>query len=181
MLKIKKNRRRKIIAAICLLLVASGVLVYFILNNRDKPPISTVVGADNINYSPPTETDKIAVEQNKERIVNSEQNVASQPQANGKKSVKPTITYVGQYGRQIEVGAYINVFEDNGLCTAKFINGSKVVTKTVKALRNVNTTDCPAMIATNEEFQPKGTWLVTVTYDSQATTGTSDSRQLEIK
>lgn len=171
----------KIIIAICLLLVVGGVSVYFILDKNDKPSVSPAVGADNINYSPPTESDKIGVEQNKERIVNSEQSVSTQPQTTGKKSIKPTITYAGQYDKQIEVGAYINVFEDGGLCTAKFTNGSKTVTKTVKALRNVNTTDCPAMTVLAGELQPKGVWSITVTYDSRSTTGTSDSRQVEVK
>jgi hypothetical protein len=187
MIKIKKISKKPlfILSAIILIVLLSGG--YYLFDKRQNKESKAATQApsqqeEKINLDSPTEQDKLAAEQNKQSIAERDQQVQKQPSASGKKSVKPVITYAGQYGPQVEVGGYVpGVYEDTGTCTARFTNGSQTFTKSVKAIKNVSSTDCPAMVANNTEFSPKGKWSVVVSYDSPAANGASDSKAIEVR
>ena len=169
-----------------LLLVAALIIAgigFFIKNGGFKKDTPTAPqqnnGTETINYSPPTAEDAMRVDANKEKIANQNSGAADN---GGAKKVTPVITYAGQYNNTVEVGGYINgVFEDGGSCTATFSNGSKSFNKTVVGIRGSNNTNCPALTASTEEFSPKGTWEVTLTYSSSAANGVSVMKQVEVK
>lgn len=186
MKKIKRINKKSLIAIVIVaLLVAGGIYAYSQRNaNKSTSSADNPDSAETINLDPPTEQDKKNVEQNKEAIAERQKNLQNQNQQPGddRKAVKPVITYAGQYGAQVEIGGYVpGVFEDGGTCTARFGNSNKSFTKSVEAVKNVNSMDCPAMIAKNEEFSPKGKWTVVVSYDSPSAAGPSDAKVIEIK
>lgn len=182
MLKIKSKKKLAIILAV--LLIVAALSGGFYIKNSNKETPRTPDQGETINFDPPTEEDAKRVDENKQSIVDREEaikNNSQQPQPSTK-SVKPVITYAGQYDTGVEVGGFTNgVFEDNSTCTATFSNGSTTFSKSVNAIKNVNAMDCPAIIAPIDQFNPKGVWNVSLKYSSQSASGESDARQIEIK
>lgn len=185
----KKNKIRKplFFGSLLVLVLASLVLVLFV-RRHNKSAITTKkptqTDSETINYAPPTEQDRTETENNKERIAEEDKRNASQPaQTPGtKKVVTPVITYAGQYGPQVEVGGYVpGIFELGGTCTAMLTRGAKTITKTVDAVREGNSVDCPTLAVNNSEFPEKGTWTVKLCYNSSTAAGTSGDKQVEVK
>lgn len=180
MSKIKKPSKKILLFSLCLILIAAGMS--YALVSRNTSPSS---GDKTVNLDPPTKADAARVEANKKRLVERQEQEAQQNKTAGTgqlKTVKPAITYAGQYDNAIEVGAYVNnVFEDGGSCTATFTRSGTQFTKTVQAVKNVSSVDCPTMSAASSDFASKGTWQVTVAYSSGTAQGASDSRQIEVK
>lgn len=183
-----KNVSKKIIlvALAVILVIAFGV--YYLLDRKNNSEQAVENPGQNqqqedINFNPPTPEDAQRAEENKEQIIQGQQNTpVGQTTPDGKKSVKPTITYAGQYGDQVEVGAYVSgVLEDFGVCKAIFQKGSEAMTVQVEAVRGASSMDCPVMGVPVNELKQKGTWSVTVSYSSTSASGVSDSRQLEVK
>jgi hypothetical protein len=184
--KIKKRKNKKpFIVASVVALVAIGGIAYAISNHSQKPaPSSTTSGAP-INYDPPSKQDTQSVNDNKQRIVQQEKDQQNQTSTNqgsaSKQTIKPIITYAGQYGSSVEIGGYINVFEDGGTCQVTFTQGSKTITRSVSAVRDANSVDCPSVSVNSSEFNPKGKYVVTLGYNSNTTTGVSDPKDIEVK
>jgi cytoskeletal protein RodZ len=183
MIKIKKPSKKVVIASvIALILLGGGFFYWFQVRPNDIENIGTEEAP--INLAPPTEEDAQRVEDNKQRIADQQKDNASSAPAAGsgsKQTVKPNITYAQQYGQSVEVGAEVSVFEDGGTCTATFTSGANTVTKSVQAVKNVNRVNCPAMVADASEFNPKGNWSVTVTYNSNSSSGTSNPLTVVVK
>ncbi len=180
-----KNPSKKVLLIALVVLVIGGVAAYLLLKNDSKDSQQTTQNPNSqekINLEPATEEDKQRADQNKQAIVDRDNQLKNQPPATGKKTIKPIISYAGQYGPQAEVGAYVlGVFEDGGTCTAAFTKDGKSFSKSVTAVKNVSSNDCPVMAAKNEEFSPKGSWSVVVSYSSASAEGASDAQNIEIK
>lgn len=132
-----------------------------------------------INSTPPTEEEKKSGDEAKTKII--ENQPKTQTATNGQKSITPTITYAGQYGDQIEVGAYVNtIFEDGGICTLALSNGSASQIVSVDAVKNTSAVDCPVMIIKRSLLSP-GKWEATVTYKSNSASGISEKKAFEIR
>lgn len=175
-----KNKKLIIILAVLTLIAISVASYVFVIrgDQRNSQQTASTTQEDKVNLDPPTEEDKTRVEQNKQRIVD-QQNGQSQTSGS---TAKPVITYAEQYQSNVEVGGYVNgIFEDGGTCTAKFSQGSQVVTKSSKGVKNSNNVSCPAIVTPASTLSPKGTWTVTLTYSSPTASGTSDQRTLEVK
>ncbi len=188
MVKIKKqlkSHRRELfgLLVVTLLIVAIGAYLYAQRkSSTPMPPVNSPKPTGTVNLEPATEQDKQAADNNKEDLINRNDRPPGQERGDNRNVVKPIITYAGQYGPQIEVGGYVpGVFEEGGTCTAKFTNGSNSFSKSIKAIRSANSTDCPAMVASAEEFSPKGSWSVVILYDSTTSAGISDSRTIEVR
>lgn len=187
-MKIKKQSKKIILfGAVAVVLAAiTGASIVAILQNQrndvSKPASDTSEQKDTINLDPPTKEDVKRVDDNKQSIIDREQQQATPPPTStGKKTVIPTITYAGQYGQAIEVGAYVTgIFEEGGSCTATFSKGSISFSKSVAAVRSANAVDCPVMSANASEFSQKGSWSVTVTYSSPTATGVSEAKTVEV-
>lgn len=181
---LKQNRsNKKIIVIIAVVLLVIGGGSAFALTRGDKTSPSK--DKEKVNLAPPTKEDAERVEENKQAVIKRQQDEkqAEQSGANSdsKESVSPTITYADQYQGQVEVGAFVSgVFEDGGTCTATFTNGSANFTKQVQAVRGANSVNCPVMQAPVSSFSPRGTWQVSVSYSSPSSSGTSESKQVEV-
>lgn len=80
----------------------------------------------------------------------------------------------------LEVWAQATNFnEDGGLCTLTLQSGNSTKTVTAKASSNVNTTQCYALDISTSGL-PKGTALVTVSYDSAEYAGSSAGQSIVI-
>lgn len=184
MLKIKKSSKKITLLISVALLLAMSVAgaTYIQRRNNSEQAAPSPSPQLTINYNPPTPEDAQRVEDNKQKIITQEKAQATQPATQtGRKTVTPLITYAGQYGESIEVGAGVNgIFEDNGQCTATFTKGARVITKRVTAAKNSNAVDCPVMSVTVPELAEKGSWSLVVSYDSASSYGISDSRQIEV-
>ena len=187
MLKIKKVSKIKYLVLFCAVLIIAGLVILYYTNDRGnnlEQPTPTSGQTEKINLSPPTTEDTKGVEANKEKNISRDEQINNQPiqEPGTKKTVKPTITYSGQYGNLIEVGGYVSdVFEDGGVCTATFARESTSFSKSVTSVKNINSVDCPVMSAQKSEFNQIGKWYVTVSYDSSTASGKSDVREIEVK
>lgn len=184
MVKIQKPSKKLTFIAITLVALAAISVFYIKNNSNNEQPKNPAGIQDDINFTPPTAEDKQRVEDNKQRNVARDEALKDQTpqQPNTKRSVIPTITYAGQYGQAVEIGGYVNgVFEDGGTCKATFSQSTNSFIKSVTAIKNTNSVDCPVMSANTNEFSSKGTWTVSITYISATAEGTSESKQIEVK
>lgn len=181
----QQNKKIIIILVICVLV---GVLGLFVFKNNRESLLTvsqpSTQEQQTINLNPPTKEDADRRDQKKNEILDRERSIENQkPSSSGVKNpVKPVITYAGQYGSQIEVGAYVaGIFEDGGTCTAQFSNpGNESLVKKVQAVKSASSVDCPVIAVKTGEFATKGTWSVLVSYDSSSATGSSDARTFEV-
>lgn len=180
-----RNKKTLLIGILVVVVAGAAGVGYKMYNDSKKPKNN--IGSDGINYAPPTEQDKKNVDQTKQNLPSESESTnnstknsdTSSPQTQG--ALKPVVTYAGQYGAQVEVGAYVNVFEDSGTCTATFTKDGKTVTKSVQAIKNVSSVDCPAISIASTEFASKGSWNLVVSYSSSAHQGKSDSKAVEVQ
>lgn len=184
--KRKTSMTKKKILLVLLVIVLFATGIYFAFIRKDSSVnTSKSTGSskaqDDINYDPPTDSDKEGNDQNKQ-AVEAQNKIEQQATSSGIKTVKPTITYASQYDTSIEVGSYVSgVFESSGTCKATFMRNGATFTKSVQAVQGSNSMSCPVITAASSEFNPKGTWTVSVNYSSGSAQGSSDSRQLEVK
>lgn len=166
---IKKSHRRskiKIVIIAAALLIAVGGSAYMLIrHNRSKIVPTTASGA---KLAPATKEEKLDSSNNKDRIVQDQQN--SQTKPDGKKSVTVIITSASSN----TVNAYvIGVFEDGGTCTAKFTQGSTVVARTSTGFSNASYTQC-APITPN--LPNNNQWSMVVSYSSPTASGNSQTQ-----
>lgn len=176
----KQSKKYKISALLVALLLIVGV--GFAIWHHASSDSTTQPGT--VNLSPPTKEDAQRVDATKQAIVDRDkQNASSSSQTqNGKKLVKPTITYAGQYYGSVEVGGYVSgIFEEGGTCTATFTNGSNNFSKDASAVRNANSVSCPTISVPANQFSPKGAWSVVLGYSSTTASGNSDAQSVEVK
>lgn len=177
MLKIKNFSSRTIVISLLVVLLGAGG--FFIYTRKDTSELNPDV-TEGISFSPATENDKQRVDETKQRIVEKD----SQPtqQQESRQEVKPLITYAGQYDQAVEVGGYVSgIFEDSGLCTATFSRTGSSFKKSVQAVKNASSVDCPVISVSSDDFNTKGSWNVVLSYESRAAFGSSDPRQIEVK
>lgn len=181
---VKKNKKiliGSIISVIVLITIGSA----FVLTRKNDAPSPNVATSTNDpvpTYTPPTAEDAERVESNKQKILDREESLrAAANQPDGKKLVKPVLTFAGQYGQDVETGAYVDIFEEGGTCTATFTQGSEIVEKSAPAIRGARSVDCSGLSIDASQFKIKGTYIVVVSYDSATSNGKSDSRNIEVK
>jgi flagellar basal body-associated protein FliL len=175
------------VCVIALLAIVGGSLAYLYLIKKPTPnnfannnsTQSENKPENEINYSPPTATDKSGNDTNKDKIVE---------QKNSGNNQSPQYTVVISYSGQdpttkaIEVDAFVTgLVEDNGSCTLNAYRGSESVSKTVKATRNAQVTNCEPITFALSEFPSKGTWSAVVTYKSPTTTTDSIKTNIEVE
>lgn len=181
---VKKIKNKKIIILvplISLLLVAATALVFKNINSSSSPkPPKDIAPQMNLNAA--TEEEKDQADQNKQRILERDESIENKPQNNSVKSVSPIITYAGQFGQAIEVGGYVpGIFEEGGVCKATFTLNTSTFTKSVGAVRNASSVDCPTISVGTSEFSQKGSWSVILAYSSNSASGSSALATVEVK
>lgn len=176
-----KIKTTKFIIIVMVALVVSGIL--FLVLKRDSGGLDDT-GLTTINYSPPTEEERKAGNEQKQANEDRNRQIEEQNQNHtDKKQVKPFLSYWGQDSdsRSIEVNGYITgIYEDGGTCTLTARKDQQEVTTSRKAIKDAKTTTCGLLEIARDKLTP-GNWSVAVTYNSSTATGTSDTVNVEVK
>lgn len=183
------SKKIKIITLIPILVLIIGTSAFFIFNDKNNSknqvaPLPEVAQEDEINLNPATEEDIQRAEQNKENLskrIDQENQKPQEPEAGTKLETKPTITYAGQYGNNVEIGGFASVFEDGGKCVANFTKDSSSFSREVSAVKGAQSVDCPVISVASTDFPTKGTWTVKLSYESAKYQGTSENKNFEVK
>lgn len=187
----KSKHLTNIIIAIICIIILSFIIVLF-LNKKnsntttDKPSTTSRDPVTNINLSPPTESDKIQADQNKEEL-SKNQSSSNTSQINSssngnKKSVSPIITFFDYVGDNVQISSYVNgVFEDGGTCIATFSKDTTTFSKSSTGSANASNTSCHNIDVAKSDFATKGVWKLVIRYTSSTSEGTSEPKILEIK
>lgn len=168
MLKIKKPRltKRDLLVGLAVLVAVVGSVFAYRHLTKPTPP---TVPAD-VKLAPATEEEKKESDANKQRLVDEKNNQPSQDQSSEAKQVGVIITNASSES----VNAYVTgVFEENGVCTATFTQGSTVVTRSSSGFANVSYTQCEPI--TPNLPNPTG-WSVVVSYSSASAQGKSQAQ-----
>lgn len=180
-IKNKHSKTKIALIALPVLLLVAGAVFLSTRPKKESDSITPKTDA-NVNFSPPTETEKKQADDNKTDIVN--ENSSSQPTTaptTGKK-VTPMISDASQYDARIEVRSYIpGIFEDGGSCIMTATKGARSVTKQTTGTKDATTTSCEVFLIPRSEFAEAGTWDVTVSYKSNTAQGASEPKKLEVK
>ena len=170
------GHKRLLVTLAILMVFAGGSGAVWVAKNRANTDSSPEARKPTINYTPGTATEKKETEDNKDRIVNEQQQTpASSSDTGNKKTVTPIITSSTGSVR----GSVNGIFEEGGTCTATFKKSDTTLTRTSAGFQNVSYTQC-APIAINDGFLSPGTWSVTLSYSSATAEGTSQSQTVEV-
>lgn len=173
----KINRKTLLIAGLVVLAVgAAGTFVYM-RNRSETEPAGQPTSP--INYDPPTPEEE-AESQARKQAKQEEQN---QPESSAnKRQVIPVVANAAQSNNEVFVSGYVsNIVEEGGSCTYSFVKGTTTFTKTTEGFVNVGNTNCTPLTLTTQDFGQKGTWQVTLTYNSESAHGVSQPKELEVK
>lgn len=181
-LSLKKPKTRLTVWA--WLVIVGGVLAlaasgYFAFAQNNNQTASPTTNNSDISLEPATELERQEAEENKDRIVDSQNQPSPSPETpqspGSKKSVAPTVTEANRSS----VKAYVTgIFEEGGTCTATFTKGDQTLTKTSDGFQNASYTQCAPMDL-DSGFLSAGKWSVTVKYSSSTSEGTSDVQYIE--
>lgn len=160
------SRKKKIVLLASLAVVLVAVASFFLIKHFTKPEVPTT--PSGVKLAPPTDQEKKDAEDNKEKILQEQQN--NQNQTSGKKQVNVIITNASPDS----VNAFVSgIFEEGGTCTATFSQGSTVITRTSQGFGNASYTQC-APITPN--LPNSSGWSVTVSYSSNSAEGSSAAK-----
>lgn len=180
----KRLSRNQVLIGASALIVILSVAGYLIArgNNTEVPQSPTITtDTSGIDYGPPTEEEKAEAERHKEELAR-QMEQESQPTGSEKKQVTPVITNASQNGQEAMVSAYIQgIFENGGVCTVTFTKGSQKITKTSEAFADASTTICKSFAVSRSEFDSAGDWQVVVSYSSQTSEGSSQTKNLALE
>jgi hypothetical protein len=184
--KSKMNRRTlwfSIAAAVIVLGGTAGAFAWHHSHQANrtvaKSPTAIKQGTPKIDLKPASASDQADSDSHKQAIVSQQNN----PQPTG--AVTPVIDFAGfndpPTDSQPEVDAHVEgIVENGGTCTLTATSGSHNFTKTVIAVRNAQSTSCPAFILRRSDFSTSGTWNVQVAYSSAAHSGTSQTKTIQV-
>jgi hypothetical protein len=186
-MSISLSKKTLALAALTILIVGGGVFAYVQFKDdksTSDTPERPIGSKDTIEYVPATEEEKEFSDSKKDELIEQEKKARQDAQSGQKKTIAPIITNATQSStsRDLTVTAYIpGIAEETGTCTLTLSRGSQNITKTAAGFANVSNTNCEAFTVARSEFSEKGTWTATVSYVSAATTGTSQSKKIEIQ
>jgi len=170
---LRRNLKLLSVIGIVALLVIGSAL-YITLNNRNDSQDNaqqTTSNSSKVNLDPPTEQELTETDQHKDDLANQNPTPPT-PIPGTKKSVQPIISYADK----TTVNAYVpGIFEDGGVCTATFTQGSQTVSKTSEGFQNASYTQC----APFNSNLGSGEWSVTVKYSSTNAEGSSTASNIK--
>lgn len=179
-----QKKRAVIGVAILIALTALGFGASKIVMNRqankDATGASDNTSQEDINYAPATEEEKQQTDDHKEELA--EQQGQTSAPSDTRENATPVITDAGQYDSHVEVRSFIpEIVEANGKCTMTFKQGTLQLVRTTDVLPSATTTICEPPKIPATEFPNTGKWVLTVSYDSPSSRGTSDPWEVEVK
>ena len=175
----KSKAKLSVLTGLILLVIAGGSFVAFrYFRHKTASKDSSPKPTETINYSPASPVEKKESEDNKDRIVDEQNQAQNTPSsaAGTKKSVTPTIVSADSHN----VSAYVTgIFEEGGTCTATFTKDSTKNSQTSSGFQNVSYTQC-APISLADGLLSSGTWSLVVSYSSSTAEGASASKQVVV-
>ncbi len=165
----KLSSKKFLIAVATLILVGAGVTyAYSRTTDKNRNETNTPDTEETINFNPATDEEKQEVENNKQRIVDEQNNPTDPGDEGSVKQVTVTVTGNDNSGVYAQVSG---VIEDGGACSAKFTKGSTTLNATSDSIANVSYTQC-APLRPNPSLTA-GDWQVVVSYKSTKAEGVS--------
>lgn len=164
-----------LLGAVLIVLEKTGVTNFY---TKDSTPEQETT--ETINYEPPSEDEKQAGDEQKDKAMAEEEARNNNP-SQGSQTAHVIITDAGQYDSVIEVRAFIPDHYQDGTCTITFTKDSLKVSKETPAYRDVSTTICTNPNFNRSEFAASGDWQVVVSYTSAGATGQSSPQNVTIK
>lgn len=148
-------------------------------NNSSVPADQTSQLDGEINLSPPTEEEKLAADEAKQKIVSQEEQNSSN--ATESKQVTPVISSYGYIDNAIFVSAFIpGIYEEGGICTLSLSKGSTSITRQTSGTKDATTTRCQNFSVPYEEGLSSGAWSASISYSSATANGSSDTVNIEV-
>lgn len=165
-----KSKKKKVIIFIVVLVLLAGGAYAFMrdtsVRNSDTPAEEE---SDTINFTPATDEEKQETEDNKQRIINEQENATPPPADGSRRQVGVTVTSADANAVFVNVSG---VIEDDGTCTATFTRSGTTVTHSGAGIANVSYTQCSVRPSTPLS---SGNWQVVVTYTSPNAEGRSEA------
>lgn len=157
--------------------IVSGLGYTFWQNRRDSSTADSPAKTVGTQYVPATQKEKQASETHKDKLVENRKKSDQESHSTivgTKKTVTPVITIAEYRNGSVTVQAYIpGIYEEGGTCTATLKSTDKTITEQSDAFANATTTDCQHINIIRTAFPAAGTWVVTVSYVSATSEGTS--------
>lgn len=190
--KKKTLKRPLVIAGLAFLLITALLTAGFVANKFSQtPPITKQAGSntveEKIDYSPPTEEEKIETEAFKAEQTQSTSTAstpgAKAPAPTEKRQVSATLTSWGQnpMSKAAEISGFVSgVYEDNGTCTAKMTKNDVVVRESQSSTKDAKTLSC-GLITIKRDRLSAGSWSVVIVYSSSTATAESQIITMEIE
>lgn len=178
----KPKNSKKLYFFLAIILVLLSVFAIFLWYKGTQKSVSNTSEYtdtyNKVDYSPPTDSDKKYNDQIKEGLPKTPQ----QPSANERESVSIVIIDASQYDSNIEIRAFIEkIVESDGECTLRLTGPGTTTTKIVPAIADATSTRCTNTSIPSTDFDKKGQWKLTVSYNSQKSIGSSAEKIVEVK
>lgn len=181
----KKSQRKivttKTIVIVSFVFAAVALGLLYWMHDRKDATVNETTNRDSsspssqINYDPPTQQEIDETERYKQDIPD----VDTKPRddTGNQSAVTPIITFADSS----EINAIVpGTAEDGGDCSATLTHAGSSFTRTSKAFRNVNTTNCEPISLTLSDFSESGTWTAVLNYSSQSSKGASEPVTFEV-
>ncbi len=187
MIKTKLFSSKRFLIITTLLVICSIAIGYYYFNNKSDQTVTvttpettqTELANQDINLDPANDVEKQEAQDTKSNIVNPA--TPTVDSNTGKKKVTPVITYFGQDGEQISANVFVGgITEDGGSCRYDLTNGNLKIAKVTEAFNNASTTNCAPLIIQRDEFKASGKWVLSVSYNSNSSTGSSEQKEINV-
>ncbi len=160
-------------------LLAVGGAVMLWPNNAKTPTQIPENPTGEINYNPPTETEKAETEQHKDDIA--KQQTQTPQTSNNGNSIVVTITSATVDDASVQIASYVSgIIEDGGVCTITLQQGANKVSRNVSGMANATTTNCEYTTFNRSDFTAPGIWKLSVSYSSPKAQGTSAEKEVKL-
>lgn len=181
----KKTNNKKVYVAVTLSILSLAALTYFSVAffTQSLWPYTTSTGESStyskkatansestIDYSEPT-PDEIKASQDGKKNTTEE----SAEDNSSKQTAVVAVTYSSVTNGKFEIRAFTpSTVEGGGTCEAVLKKGTLTVTAGSTAFIDSSTTQCNPIYIDTDQFPQKGEWILTVTFSSKDTSGTSE-------
>ena len=179
-------KNKKLLLIVTILLI--GILVFVLektkvinLYERKTPESVASTNEPKINLDPPTEEEIQAGNDQKQAIINQEEQQTNNDEiSDGKREADVVIVDASQYDQEVEIRAFISNAVQNGTCTYTFKLNDTSFVRSMPAQADASTTPCITLTLARSDFNTSGNWNVTVRFESDSYMGEKSS-VLEIK
>lgn len=165
------------ICLVAFVLTSTAIWWFFVRNgiSEVQMPVTEQNEEEEINYDPPTETDKTETRKTKDDLATAPE-TPTDSNVEGKKKVNVVVTNAYVDAGTVYVRGYVSGVVQTATCTYTFTGNGTVVKKN-SSTPDASTTNCGLSMPSS---QLKGDgWSVVVSYSSSTLSGTSKKQSVE--